>query len=86
MGEQSLALEKKRAAEREAEIKRLESRALKLQALVSLLKIYGENGNVGETLAGFASIKAAASSVDGAFYEGTDSVGSTGGRILCSRW
>jgi hypothetical protein len=78
LGEASLAHEKKVQAEREAELKRLESQALKLQALIALLQVWGQTGDLGETLAGFATIKTTASSLDGAFYEGTDSVGSDG--------
>tara|TARA_R110000764_G_scaffold72464_4_gene148651 strand:+ start:6016 stop:8769 length:2754 start_codon:yes stop_codon:yes gene_type:complete len=78
LGEQSLAQEKRIQAEREAEIKRLESEALKLNALIALLQVWGQTGNLGETLAGFATVKTAASGISGAFYEGTDSVGSSG--------
>tara|TARA_R110000744_G_scaffold275082_2_gene388059 strand:+ start:3543 stop:6518 length:2976 start_codon:yes stop_codon:yes gene_type:complete len=77
LGEQSLALEKKLQADRQLEIERLEQDALRLTALISLLQVWGQTGNLAETLAGFASIKTASKSLDGAFYEGSDNVGST---------
>tara|TARA_R110002126_G_scaffold289325_2_gene444038 strand:- start:5338 stop:7269 length:1932 start_codon:yes stop_codon:yes gene_type:complete len=78
LGEQSLALQKKLQAEREAELKRLELKALKLNALIALLQVWGQNGDIGKTLEGFATLKTTAGTLDGAFYDGTDSVGSDG--------
>ena len=72
IGEQSLALEKKQQEDREAELIRLENKALKLKAFIALLEVWGSTGSVGEALAGFAKVKGVA---DGAFYEGTDYVG-----------
>ena len=80
LGEQSLAQEKALQAEREAELKRLEAEALKLNALISLLQVWGDTGSLSETLAGFATIKNTANSVTG-FYTGTDSVGSSGSEV-----
>ena len=77
LGEQSLAREKKLQADRELEIQRLENKALRLNALIALLQVWGNTGDLGETLAGFATIKTTSESLDGSHYEGTDSVGST---------
>ena len=81
LAEQSLAVEKRIQAEREAEIQRLEQKALKLNALIALLQVWGETGNLAETLTGFTALQSAASQVQAGFYEGTDEVGSTGSEV-----
>ena len=79
----SLAEEERRQREVEARQVKLEKRRLQTEAAIALLNAYSENGSIGETVSALAVIQSAVGGLQG-FYEGTDSVGSTGSEVKFS--